>query len=335
MPIPILLIGLGAGAAALGIGKSVKAGVDQKEANKTNETANSIIKSASTKIEKYRKNCGNAIDDLGKCKIQILDESIKPFIEEFEKLNHIEFMESSGLNELQKMVLDKKKFVELKDLQNMASSMLGGLASGTLAGAVTAFGAYGAASVLATASTGTAIASLSGAAATNATLAFFGGGALAAGGLGMAGGAAVLGGLVAGPALAILGVVMGAKASKNLDNAYSNLAEAKKYEAEMDAASTLCIGIRRRSAMFSRFLLSLNSIFEPLVFDMSKIIKEKGSDYRDFSEDEKKVVAEAMSLAGAIKAILDTPILDEQGNLTKESGKIIAATRRHLEQKED
>lgn len=132
-----------------------------------------------------------------------------------------------------------------------------------------------------------------------------------------------------------LGVVMGAKASKNLDNAYSNLAEAKKYEAEMDAASTLCIGIRRRSAMFSRFLLSLNSIFEPLVFDMSKIIKEKGSDYRNFSEDEKKVVAEAMSLAGAIKAILDTPILDEQGNLTKESGKIIAATRRHLEQKED
>ena len=150
----------------------------------------------------------------------------------------------------------------------------------------------------------------------------------------MAGGAAVLGGLVAGPALAILGVVMGAKASKNLDNAYSNLAEAKKYESEMDAASTLCIGIRRRSAMFSRFLMSLNAIFEPLVFDMSKIIKEKGTDFRSFSEDEKKVVAEAMSLAGAIKAILDTPILDEQGNLTKESGKIIAATRRHLEQKE-
>ena len=45
------------------------------------------------------------------------------------------------------------------------------------------------------ASTGTSIASLSGAAATNATLAFFGGGSLAAGGLGMAGGTAVLGGL--------------------------------------------------------------------------------------------------------------------------------------------
>ena len=44
-----------------------------------------------------------------------------------------------------------------------------------MTGALTAFEAYGAAGALATASTGTAIASLSGAAATNATLAFFGG----------------------------------------------------------------------------------------------------------------------------------------------------------------
>lgn len=44
------------------------------------------------------------------------------------------------------------------------------------------------------ASTGTAIATLSGAAATNATMAWFGGGSLAAGGFGMAGGAVVLSG---------------------------------------------------------------------------------------------------------------------------------------------
>ena len=34
MPIPFLFIGIGAGAAALGIGKTVKAGIDQKDANK-------------------------------------------------------------------------------------------------------------------------------------------------------------------------------------------------------------------------------------------------------------------------------------------------------------
>lgn len=128
----------------------------------------------------------------------------------------------------------------------------------------------GAAGVFATASTGTAIASLSGAAATNATLAFFGGGSLAAGGLGIAGGTAVLGGLVAGPALAVIGFVVGSKASANLDNAYSNLSKAEEFKEEMNTASSLCIGIRKRTAMFNRFLLSLNSIFEPLTYEMKK-----------------------------------------------------------------
>ena len=228
--------------------------------------------------------------------------------------------------------MDQKEFTELKELQSMATSMAGGIASGAMAGAITAFGAYGAAGALATASTGTAIASLSGAAATNATLAFFGGGSLAVGGLGMAGGTAVLGGLVAGPALAVLGVVVGAKASANLEKAYSNLAKAREFREEMDAASSLCIGIRKRSAMFNRFLVSLNSIFEPLVYEMTKIIKTKGTNYRKFSEHEKKVVAEAMAMAGAIKAILDTPILDEAGNLTPESDKMVEKTREKLEE---
>ena len=233
MPIPLLFIAIAATTGAVGVGKSIKAGVDQKEANNTNGYADRVVKEASEKIETCRKNCGSAIENLGRCKIDILDNSIKPFISEFEKINHVELTESKGLNELQKMVLDKGNFSELKELQSMATTMIGGVASGAVVGAVTAFGAYGAAGALATASTGTAIASLSGAAATNATLAFFGGGSLAVGGLGIAGGTAVLGGLVAGPALAALGVVVGAKASANKDRAYSNLAKANEFKEEI------------------------------------------------------------------------------------------------------
>lgn len=331
MPIPLLFIGIAAATGAVGVGKSIKAGIDQKDANDTNERADSIIQSASDKIEKCRKNCGAAIDNLGSCKINVLDDSIKPFISEFEKLNHVELSDSQGLNELQKMVLDKKTFTELKDLQSMATSMVGGLASGAMAGAITAFGAYGAAGALATASTGTAIASLSGAAATNATLAFFGGGSLAAGGLGIAGGTAVLGGLVAGPALAVLGFVVGAKASANKDKAYSNLAKAREFSEEMDTASSLCMGIRKRANMFSRFLLSLNSVFEPLIYEMGEIIKRRGTDFREFSQEERNTVAEAMAMAGAIKSILDTPILDDDGNLVPDSEKIVEITKAKLE----
>jgi len=55
--------------------------------------------------------------------------------------------------------------------------------------------AMGGAAALGTASTGTAISSLSGAAAQSATLAWWGGGSLASGGLGMAGGAIALSGI--------------------------------------------------------------------------------------------------------------------------------------------
>lgn len=331
MPIPLLFIAAGAGTALFGVGKGIKAGMDQKEASDTNQLSEHIVERAKKRANESRKNCGAAIDKLGERKVAVLDGSMKTFISEFEKLNHVELSESSGLNELQKLVLDKKSFADLKDLQGIASSLAGGLASGAMAGALTAFGAYSAASILATASTGTAIASLSGAAATNATLAFFGGGALAAGGLGMAGGTLILGGLVAGPALAVLGVVMGAKASKNLEAANANWAKAKEFEEEMKMAANLCNSIRRRSAMFNRFLIRLQIVFDPLVYQMAEIIKQRGTDFRDFTEEEKNVVASAMSLAGAIKAVLDTPILDDDGNLTEKSGMVIENTQKKIE----
>ena len=78
-----------------------------------------------------------------------------------------------------------------------------------------------------TASTGTAIAGLSGIAATNATLAALGGGALAAGGAGIAGGMALLAGIVALPVVG-LGVAAGAVMLRRRNKAV----EEKLIEAE-------------------------------------------------------------------------------------------------------
>ena len=90
-----------------------------------------------------------------------------------------------------------------EDLINLGKSTFKGVAiSGLSTGA-----SWGTVASLGFASTGTAISSLSGAAATNATLAWFGGGSLATGGLGMAGGTAVLGGIVAIPAVLITGLI--------------------------------------------------------------------------------------------------------------------------------
>ena len=79
---------------------------------------------------------------------------------------------------------------------------------GSLAGMATYTGMMAAAAAWGTASTGTAISSLSGAAAYNASMAMYGGGTLAAGGGGTATGVIVVGGAVVFVAVAATAAVM-------------------------------------------------------------------------------------------------------------------------------
>lgn len=226
------------------------------------------------------------------------------------------------MEELKNLHIDANTFQELKELSNFAIEVAGGAAAGAVGGALTALGAYGAAMTFASASTGTAIASLSGAAATNATLAFFGGGSLAAGGLGMAGGMAVLGGLVAGPALMVMGFITGAKSQEKLENELSNKAQAEEIVESLNAAAAQCSAIRRRTYMFYNLLAHLDSYFLPQIWEMQDIIKNEGVDYRTYKQESKKAIAVAASTACTIKSVLDTPILTEEGELTESSKKI-------------
>lgn len=319
MPFPLIFIAIAAGTGALGIGKSVKAGVDTHKAKGINASANDLIDSAKRSLETARKNSSDAIQNLGKKKAEVLSQSVTYFVKEFEKIKYVDFQKSVGLNELSKFKVDKQSFKQLKEMGGFATSILGGVAGGTFGGALTAFGAYGAAGSLAAASTGTAITTLSGAAATNATLAFFGGGSLATGGLGIAGGTAVLGGLVAGPALAIMGFIVGAKASKAKDEALANYAQAQKISSELNLAVVLCNAISRRANMFSSLLNELDLRFGPIITAMKDIIADYGTDYRKYPKEAKQTIAAAATMAGTIKAVIDTPILTEDGNLTEES----------------
>lgn len=316
MPIPFLIMGIIAGSAALGAGTTVKAGVDTNKSKKINNECQYIIELSTEKAEKTREICNDAIFNLGEEKIHVLNNTVNRFITAFEKIHSIEFQESEGLRELGRMRIDKASLGELKNLSIMADSLLKGVAGGGVAGAITAFGAYNGAMFLGTASTGTAISTLSGAAATKATLAFLGGGALKAGGLGIAGGTTVLGGLIAAPALAIFGLFLGAKASANKEKAYSNLAKAEEYEEEMNKLIVVLRGIRLRANMFERLILRINCLLEPLVVELENIVNNSGTDFRKYSVKEKEIVGKSMATAGALKSVIDTPILTDEGTLS-------------------
>lgn len=331
MPIPFIPIIIGGGAALLGIGKSVKAAVDMNDAKDTNQWAQHIVDEAKEVATASRDASNLAIENLGRKKLWVLNNSIELFIRTFEQLHNVELGNSGGLDELQQFQIDKKGLSELRDMSTMATSIVGALVGGTAAGTLTAIGALGGVVTFGTASTGTSIALLSGIAAKNATLAFLGGGSIAVGGLGVAGGTAILGGLVAGPALAVMGLVVGAKASANKDAAYSNLAKAREFEEEMKTLRVLCRGIRMRANLFERLLIKLDALFQPMIDSLNQVIKTSGTDYQAFSTEEKGIVAANLSLAKAIKAVLDTPILTEEGTLTDESSRIVAPVQRVID----
>ena len=324
MPLPLFFIGAAVATGAIGGVKNIKAVADNTKASQINNQANTSIELAKNNLEYQRSAVSTALDKLGSEKLDVLNHDVMNFVSLFEQIKNIDFQSSVGLEELKNLHIDENTFNELKELSNFALEIAGGAAAGAVGGALTALGAYGAAMTFASASTGTAIASLSGAAATNATLAFFGGGSLAAGGLGMAGGMAVLGGLVAGPALMVMGMITGAKSQEKLENALSNKAQADEIVESLDAASVQCIAVRRRTYMFYNLLAHLDSYFLSQIWKMEDIIKNEGTDYREYKPESKKAIAAAASTACTIKSVLDTPILTVEGELTEASEKVSA-----------
>ncbi len=161
----------------------------------------------------------------------------------------IEKLDFEGLKTLSEIESEdfKKHLENIKQSIVTLNTTLEGLGGGTVRGAVlgglasalTYYGAFGAVGLLGTASTGAAISTLSGVAATTATLAWFGGGSLVAGGLGMVAGSLVFGSIVVAPAVAIFGALAAdsAKDEKNKAARYFNdvckLCEALQLEGSL------------------------------------------------------------------------------------------------------
>lgn len=331
MPLPLIPIAIAMGASALfGAGKTAKAVINSKEADKLNDAASYIINNSKDSLELAKGVCSNNLKNLGFKKAYVLNDTVIKFIASFEKLKNINFQSSVGMDELNKFITDEAKFKEIKEMSILASSIIQGVGGGAVAGAAIAFGAYGAVGALGAASTGAAISTLSGAVATNATLAFLGGGTIAAGGLGVAGGMAVLGGMVAAPALLVIGLVSDSKASAKLDEAKANLAEAKTIAEGLKNMEIMAYALSRRAQMFNRLLMKLDSYLAPLVYEMENIIASKGEDFSKFDENEQEMIAKAVSMVKSVKTVLDTPIIDDNGGVTEQSLEVIKSLNSQL-----
>lgn len=315
MPVPIILGAVAAGTALYGAYKGVSGVIDQSNASDINKEASATVDKANSEVDVQRQSTSKTLEEYGKRKLRAFDSVIEDFLVIFGRLKNVELIDSPELEKLKMEDFSNKTLSGLRgDYQALKDAGLG-LGAGVSGGAALAFGAYNGTMMLATASTGTAISTLGGAAATNATLAWLGGGAIATGGGGMALGTMVLGGIVAGPALAIFGHIMGNKGEEALNTARSNLEQAKTIQEEAKLVVTSLKAIEEVALLADATFSKVNRELRRAVQSLEDVIDTYGEDFKAFTQESREVVFKTVKYAQLIKAMIDTPILDTDGKL--------------------
>lgn len=326
MPLPFLLVGLGA--AALGIGGHLDAKEKNERAQKLADEAQEMYNKSKHSLELAQEKTENSLLKLGYNKKHILDSSMKQFLDAYDKIKHIQVKESVGLNELSKFAIDQRSAIEIREMTNIYSSAIQSGATGAATGAIVALAASG-------------------------SLPIVTGGLSAAGSILMSGNIGIAAGVaghalsmgaamtplaaVVAPVVLFTGISASMKADENLEKANTMYAEAEEAVEKMKVSETLCNAIDKRSEMFDKLLSDLNEMFAECTKLLTCVVsaKEKNRTTKDFSshdfsEEEIKLIAVSRALAGAIKAVIDTPILSQDGNISDDSERIYNQTQKEL-----
>ncbi len=332
MPLPLIPAGIGiVTLAAIGVKKMYDAYSDNKEAEDTNETAEFIYDEAIESLERCRAKEQSRLERLGEAKLALIRESLSPFVSTFSRIKNVDYV---GMEVASEPLTDvQTELLEIRDMTISMAELAGGTVGSVGAGALAGLAAYGSVGLLGTASTGTAIGTLSGIAAQNATLAWLGGGSLAAGGMGIAGGTAVLGGIVAAPVLLVGGLVAASLAAKAKEDAYSNLAKARAAEETMKTAEVAARAIGRVANQTHRVILDLRKHLDRDLAELQAVVAGN-EDYKTYNRREKELVARTASLAATAKNVTEAPLLEDDGTVADTIRKTLRDARKFLKRVE-
>jgi len=330
-----LIIAAGVGAAAVG----VKGHIDAKE---TNELANRKIREAEnmynrskSELEVAQNEAKEALIELGYAKKNVLDSSMQQFIQAYDRIKDIQVEQSVGLREIAKFSIDQHEIIQIKKMENIYDSTISSGAAGAAAGAAMALGASGLFGLATETLSAAGTLLTMGAVESAATVA---GSALSMGAAGVTLGLSMapLSTFVA-PIVLFTGVSASMKADENWSKALATYSEARVASEKMKTAETMCKAITNKSNMFNDLLNNLNSMFSECTgllnaVTLKKIglFKTRTIKAKDLSEEEKQLIAVTRALAGAVKAIIDTPILSEDGTLAQSSQNVYDTTTKAL-----
>ena len=300
MPLPLILGAVAAVTGAVGVGTGIHGAVKMGQAGKTMKDAKTRHKENVSKFEDKSKCTNETMDKLGALELEVLSE-FDDFADLIEKIHNKPEFKPYSKDGVTLPQYDGEKLKKVSVGAGVLLGGLGGAAAGTAGGFAAAGATTAAVMALGTASTGTAIASLSGVAATNATLAALGGGAIAAGGGGMALGATMLGVTTLGVGLLVGGVIFnftGGKLSEKADEAWVQM---KNAEMKIEAACSLLDSLDNYAKRYIDTLDSVKKQYEDIYNYLSYIITKQGkTDWLEFTDSEKLATQNAVLLVGLL-----------------------------------
>ena len=326
MPLPFIIATIAILSGTGGIASGIHGGVKMKQANDTIKAADKRNRDNINRLENVNKETMTVMDSLGELEMNIIS-SFQRFSLAYKRIHN-----APKFSEIKKDGIMLSKFTpqELEKASVGAGILLSGIGGATL-GSLGVFAAAGgttaAVMALGTASTGTAISTLSGAAATNATLAALGGGSLAAGGGGMALGSIVLGGASLGVGLLIGGVIFsitGSKMSEKADKAWEQM---KENERKINSICEHLEHLKSIANSFSIALENVKKVYENYLSQLENIVQEqykkkfflirlfsKKCNYRKFSEEEKQVTENTILLVGLLYEMCKIKLVEKSKN---------------------
>ena len=305
---------------------------DRKKSIKNREEADQLKAQIEQTNEELRLDMNEALEEFGKFRLETLSDTVGKFLRCLEIMNQrAKGKEYEFLSEIDIKVEEVK---EMEAVDMKASDALRTLAVG---GGFAAVGVLGtpavvtsAVTAMCAASTGTAISSLSGAAATNAVLAWLGGGSLAAGGGGVAAGTVVLGAITATATVGLAVVAVGTLASKfyakKNTESEAYLADIKIWAEEMQTSWTVLAGIKQRIGELHDLTQKLKDRSAERLAQLEEIAPSFDSN----NENHVKLFQQCAIMAKSMSELAQTPMLDEDGNLSEQSSIVAGKTNKIL-----
>ncbi|EQD95412.1 sortase, partial [Helicobacter pylori PZ5056] len=152
---------------------------------------------------------------------------------------------------------------------------------------------------------------------------------------GMVGGMAVLGGLVAGPALAILGAISADEMEKKLENAKAYCSQAEAAVKKADVVIDNLRSVEKMAELFTRQITKFDVLFFSLAQDAIATMKKHNYNVSRYNQKEKDQLSVTVSTLFSLSAFLKVPIMDKHQKLTEKAKNALILMRKQMDSLEN